>query len=302
MELKAKVGRAVRCFPGGDHVIEGAKGVARGARTYALKARFGRHAYLACGGISVCSDLESPTYAWYDGSSPNLERDRLLFRRLLPFTSGSLFLDVGAHFGYFAAMFDAEMVAANRDGKVIAVEPDPDAFFCLQQTVRPSRTSTTCVQAAVGRERGVTTLHRGSGTCLHTYVEPGSEERGSIPVMSIADLCGEVGTGQEQIAFVKIDVDGFEPVVMDGAAEVMKLHRALALIEFCPDAIRSAGGEPRAFFERLCGDFVVHWADWREDPIGRVSAKDHDRIASRVGSGVTDLLLSSGQLPDDVVI
>ena len=113
----------------------------------------------------------APTYAWSRRLEPDLERKEigLLFRRLLPFTSGSLFLDVGAHFGYFAAVFDAEMVAANRDGKVIAVEPDPDAFFCLQKTVSASRISTTCVQAAVGRERGVTTLHRGSGTCLHTY-------------------------------------------------------------------------------------------------------------------------------------
>src|SRR5215831_5676315 len=49
---------------------------------------------------------------------------------------GFVFLDVGANCGYYTALF---LSAASRDSRTVALEPDPDCFRWLKDTVQANR-------------------------------------------------------------------------------------------------------------------------------------------------------------------
>ena len=57
---------------------------------------------------------------------------------------------------------------------------------------------------------------------------------------------------------LKVDVEGFEPMVLAGAAEILKAARnVVAFVEFDSDYIAAAGVSPPAFFESLLSTYRV---------------------------------------------
>jgi len=59
----------------------------------------------------------------------------------------------------------------------------------------------------------------------------------------------------EKVAFIKIDVDGFEPNVLSGAAELIARSKPDVFFEFYPELIRRASKDPSELLELLisCG-------------------------------------------------
>jgi len=57
---------------------------------------------------------------------------------------------------------------------------------------------------------------------------------------------------------LKVDVEGFEPMVLEGAVEILKEARNVVLfVEFDSDYIAAAGVSARAFFDSLLGTYCV---------------------------------------------
>ena len=69
--------------------------------------------------------------------------------------AGSVFVDVGANFGWFTTL---ALSRVGRLGRVFAFEPSPIAFATLQRTLGDRR-NVTLINAAVGREPGEITLY-----------------------------------------------------------------------------------------------------------------------------------------------
>lgn len=155
---------------------------------------------------------------------------------------GSIAIDVGAHIGNFTVPMAR---ALGPTGAVIAFEPFPQVFDCLEANVRKAASEdvdfarVVRIQKAVGATNGKTKL----------YCNPSNVAGASLLGNLFGDANGmpvEVVTLDslpldKQISFIKIDVEGGELDVLKGAEKLLlKQHPAL-FIETQPSAFVAAG-------------------------------------------------------------
>jgi FkbM family methyltransferase len=119
------------------------------------------------------------------------------------------------------------------EGRVHAFEPQPYVFSMLQKNVSNNDLKNiTLWNAAVGSEVGRVSMPFISASCysqvnfgavsIHTQ----SSRRVGVALLAI-DYIQEI----QQIDFLKIDVEGFEPYVLDGAKSAIQKFRPIVFIE-----------------------------------------------------------------------
>ena len=156
---------------------------------------------------------------------------------------GDVFYDVGANVGVFA--FLAATVVGEK-GAVFAFEPEPNNVLCFQNSLERAPVRNVELQdCALGGEDGTMTFDRRGGAFSGRLVD-GEDEMGSggcfnIPVRSIDSL---LAGGMRPPRLVKIDVEGGEGLVLEGAKQVLRKHRPAVLCEMHPD---NQDGVSRAF-------------------------------------------------------
>jgi FkbM family methyltransferase len=158
---------------------------------------------------------------------PHLRRPQLL--RQLGVT---LVLDVGASDGGYADV----LRKAGYEGRIVSFEPERDSFAALERRAaadldwEPRR-------LALGREPDTLELgvagNRQSSSLLpmlerHAKAEPGSAYVGAeaVPVVRLDDLAPELGVAEER-AFLKVDVQGYELAVLEGARATLAAVQAV---------------------------------------------------------------------------
>ena len=164
--------------------------------------------------------------------------------------SGMTFLDVGANIGYYTAL-GARAVGPN--GKVIALEPDPESFQYLEQTIAANAVGN--VQAfPIAASDVPATLplyishdNRGDN---RLYQPSGDWPKIEVEARPIDALLAE--NDIETLDFIKIDVQGYEPKVIAGLRDTITRSPQLTLLtEFWPKGIRDAGDDPGEFLKTL---------------------------------------------------
>ena len=155
-----------------------------------------------------------------------------------------IFADVGANFGYFT------LVAAKYAGHVFAFEPSPQTYaYCennlrLNQRLAPKITGYMMGLAA---EPGQMKLYRPAQNPGLASLRPVTEPDTVEEVVKISTLDNILG-GQP-VSFIKIDVEGAELDVLQGAGQTIQKNRPLVLLElFEPHQHR---------FDRTCQDVVT---------------------------------------------
>jgi len=171
------------------------------------------------------------------------ERDEIaLARRVLK--PGDVALDVGAHIGFFT-MHMADQVGAS--GRVYAFEPFGPNADLLERSIAENRFGDRVAfrRAAVGAATGaatltfpVETLNSGGAYLLRTGTVPlaGNRTR-EVPLVAIDAL-----DLRRPVRFVKMDVEGAEPLVVRGAARVLREDRPTILSELHPIQLDRASG------------------------------------------------------------
>jgi FkbM family methyltransferase len=268
----------------------------RRIRTNYLRWRYPTGGFVTATGIPVYADFDLATYVWYDADLPNLAFDKRIITTLVKQSSGSVFVDIGAHFGYYSALF-AELTRCREDGaKIIAVEPDLANFKCLERTIAPYKhVVAVLLQAAATDVDGQTMLFRSSGaSCLHSFGETAAEIY-SVPSIRLDTVTTKYVDADERIALVKVDIDGAEATFLRGAVETFAAHRPIIFIEFSPANLFTAGVDARQFLDDLCSRFIVYSVAYSTRTIRRVAATDYAQIKSEMdslGSAITDLIAS----------
>lgn len=132
-------------------------------------------------------------------------------------------LDIGANHGQFGA----ELRLAGYSGRIISVEPLPETFEVLQRRTTGDHAWTAC-RSAVSERPGTVTLNVSANTVsssvlpildVHTLAAPSSQYVASEEVASttIDALMAEHGLVPSS-TLCKIDVQGYEHAVLDGAS------------------------------------------------------------------------------------
>lgn len=156
---------------------------------------------------------------------------------------GACIVDVGAHHGSFSVTCLGE---GGQRIRLLAVEPSPLALPALRANlaVYPGE-AWTIHPIALGAAPGTTTMYVG---WIHMLVpdprlHPGGELREvTVEVRTLDQLCAD-----EQVVpdVVKIDVEGLEADVLEGAAATLA-RGPYVLLEWHRDMIRERGGQPNA--------------------------------------------------------
>ena len=159
-----------------------------------------------------CYPLYYPLYSVWKAVSER--RERALMREMI--SPGMIVTDIGANIGIYTRMFSALTGAT---GHVHAFEPAPANFEKLEATV--SGLSNVSLQhAAVGAASGTTRLYVSSELNVDHRTFDSGDGRVSIDV-PLVKLDDYFSPGQ-RVDFIKIDVQGYELSVLQGAARVLR--------------------------------------------------------------------------------
>ena len=151
-----------------------------------------------------------------------------------------VFLDVGANIGWFSL----QLARSGRVGRVVAIEPDVGNHALLQENIRRNGLGERidAIACAAGADAGLARLHRYKASNLgrHSLVADHGHGGNWVVVEAIDALLSRLGLAEAPIAAIKIDVEGYEPMVLAGARGALQRTRAL-LVELSPDLSRQGG-------------------------------------------------------------
>jgi FkbM family methyltransferase len=182
---------------------------------------------------------------------PNLTK--LLLTRFAN-TAAKNFIDVGANIGYFSCLMSK---LAGPAGKVLAIEPDPQNLKLLEQNIKINNLKNVVVHpSALGAGEGsaMLGLYKSSNRGRHSLLEKDAKSQIKVPVRTLDDVARNSGKNVGSWSLVKIDVEGYEGFVIDGARETLPRIETLVM-EFSPAILKNAGGDPASTLHVLTGHF-----------------------------------------------
>ena len=143
--------------------------------------------------------------------------------------TGGTVLDVGANIGLSALEFAR---ATGAGGKVLAFEPHPDTAARLRANLERNRIGNVeIVQSAVGAAPGTVTFNESADATLSsaTLVPRNLVRSFDVPLTTV-DLTW-AQAGKPQVSALKIDVEGGELAVLQGATELLARDHPVILLE-----------------------------------------------------------------------
>lgn len=159
----------------------------------------------------------------------NWERETTpVFRDLLK--TSRCFLDVGANFGVYTLVG----CSINPNLQVIAIEPVPAISAALRENVRCNvfENRVTVMQAAASKEEGWLPFHESDEPTMGSLnVEGYQGHSGKLIQVRVVTL----DSLNIKPDLIKIDVEGFEDTVLEGAAELLSTCRPRIILEANPD-------------------------------------------------------------------
>lgn len=173
---------------------------------------------------------------------------------------GGHIIDVGANIGYTTGVFSTAIEPGFR---VWAFEPSLENFSQMERSMRHRRLLdiVTVRHAAVADRAGTIDLalnpdHPGDHRVIAPAADGGPRREGAVERVPVTTIDLEVGAGGiAPVAFIKIDVQGYELHVCRGMSDTLAANpRAAVVVEYAPDLLRQYGVEPAAllqfFFQR----------------------------------------------------
>ena len=160
-------------------------------------------------------------------------------------SNGSVFIDVGAHIGYYS-LKAANVVGAS--GKVIAVEPSPPTVRELEDNIRASGVTVVSVQPVACSDAETTVdlyaaprVNTGQASLSKANASQGGQAVADYRVRArpLDDIVRDAGLTRVDV--VKIDVEGAEMLVLKGSAETLARFHPVLMVELIDPQLRSMG-------------------------------------------------------------
>ncbi|MFC7550583.1 FkbM family methyltransferase [Plantactinospora sp. GCM10030261] len=235
------------------------------AATFQLRGRLGLPTVTRIGtSASLVAELHQHGASIVVYANPPDWCEMVAWRRLLG--PGALFIDVGSNVGAYA------LWAGETGARVIAVEPDPDAAGRLRRNIALNTMAIEVLECALADRPGELSLSVGQDSMNHLVLE-GTEPSRTVPVRTLDEVIGD-----RDVAGVKVDVEGAERLVLEGARHALADQRIRVLqLEWNQQSERTLG-EDRAPVADLLRGYGYHLM--RPDEAGRL----HPTEAAGYGS------------------
>jgi FkbM family methyltransferase len=177
-----------------------------------------------------------------------------LFKKMV--RNGMVVVDIGANMGYYT-LIAARLVRSS--GAVYAFEPEPGSHELLCRNIAVNNFGNIIpVRKAVSNITGKTKFYSDAlcpdrSSFAKDNVPSKTKTAGCLEVEAITlDDFFERTVGDDRIDFIKMDVEGAEGLVVDGAERVFQSNSSLRiLMEFMPELLRNVGTDPLELLHKL---------------------------------------------------
>jgi len=159
---------------------------------------------------------------------------------------GDIVVDIGANQGQYT-VFLSKLVG--QKGKVYAFEPDPRNFLILKHRTRKLK-NVIIERCAVGNKKSKVKFYLDKFMGMSTIYKDASASPITCLEIDMISLDDNFLDFKGDIALIKMDVQGSEPLVLDGMKNLIKKVKVL-IFEFWPFGLKVAGFEPFSLIERL---------------------------------------------------
>ncbi len=142
-----------------------------------------------------------------------------------------VFLDIGANVGLYSLFVHSYAKAANRDVKIIAVEPGLETCGRLEANIAASNAKVQIIRAAISDEPGTGFLGGGDENRGEAQLVSGGHNVEAVVIDTIARICRTQGL--THVDAMKLDIEGHDLKALTGFFEDApeRLHPALLILE-----------------------------------------------------------------------
>jgi FkbM family methyltransferase len=167
--------------------------------------------------------------------------------------SGTLFIDIGAHYGYYTLLAGTKYP----ENKIIAFEPEPSNYDLLKKNIEMNKlTNVDIYNLAVSNEEGIKEFAVAEHSSRSGFYEPYlSNILKKINVKTVV-IDNVVKDDIPLKIMIKIDAEGHEIFIIEGMRRLLESTKDVELfIEYNPDMIKKSGNRPEKLLETLnqCG-------------------------------------------------
>lgn len=169
--------------------------------------------------------------------------------RHLPLRDDAVVLDVGANLGWYSLLLARRCPRA----RIHAFEPEPRNLALLRANLQQNGITNVTVHAvAVAERSGAMKFfpYPDKNMGRHSLVPMDGLQPIDVQVVSLDDFLRAERIDARAVEFVKIDVEGYELPVLQGASSLLAAS-PLMLAEFAPKYMRRAGTDPESLLRWL---------------------------------------------------
>jgi FkbM family methyltransferase len=171
---------------------------------------------------------------------------RLFMRNL---KRGDVFVDVGANIGYLSMLAASHV---GQTGRVFAFEPFSQNVKLLHLSRQANQFGQVEIFPVAASSDRRLYLYDNAGT--NGFISPLVDDFRAVMQSTIVfSVClDDVLKDIEQVDFIKLDVEGAEDLVLQGAEALLQRHQPVIVSEFAPPAIQNvSGASPIDYLNRL---------------------------------------------------
>jgi FkbM family methyltransferase len=165
---------------------------------------------------------------------------------------GMTVIDVGANVGYYTALAASKV---RKEGRIFAIEPDATAFAQLETLIATNHLSARAFNIGLGEKSGEGCLYQMPESRNNTptmIAHDGHAPKSTVKIRTLDDCLDDWRV--PHVDLLKIDVEGWEPRIFEGARRALASGRIDAILcEFNEHWLRAGGSSSEALWKMLAG-------------------------------------------------
>jgi FkbM family methyltransferase len=166
--------------------------------------------------------------------------------------TGDMVVDVVANIGYYTILL-ADKVG--KTGKIYAFEPDKLNFEIMVKNVKANKLENViAVNAAAGSKPEKLKLHKSKENFGDHKLYGQEKETEEVKIIRMDDYLQDIN-----IDLMKIDTQGWEPEVIEGAKKIIKKNKPAMFLEYSPISYQQAKLSGRSMINFLRKNYKKIW-------------------------------------------